>query len=131
MALRPATATVQITLNGHRCELGPSRQSKASLTAKPRRRSGEHPRTCSVTRSRRFTPRFPSAQSRAYTAHHLAFRTIMKKLLLLFVVALSAASVARAEPARADLVSRVETCEAILEEFQAKRSLAIPADVWK
>lgn len=55
----------------------------------------------------------------------------MKKFLLLLLAALTAASVARAEPSYADLVTRVETCEAILQEFQSKPSLAVPAEVWK
>ena len=55
----------------------------------------------------------------------------MKKLLLLLLVAVAGLSIARAEPSRADLVARVETCEAILQEFQAKRNLAVPPEVWK
>ena len=45
----------------------------------------------------------------------------MKRLLLLSLVALFGAALVRAEAARADLVDRVETCEAILQEFQAGR----------
>ena len=55
----------------------------------------------------------------------------MKKFLLLLLAALIGASIARAEPTRADLITRVETCRAILEEVQAKPTLASPADVWK
>lgn len=55
----------------------------------------------------------------------------MKKLLLLSLLALCGASFARAEPDRADLVTRVETCEAILREFQQKPDLAIPSHVWQ
>jgi SH3 domain-containing YSC84-like protein 1 len=55
----------------------------------------------------------------------------MKKLLFVSLVALLGASIARAEPTRAELLTRVETCEAILREFQAKRELAVPADVWQ
>ena len=55
----------------------------------------------------------------------------MKKLLFLSLVALFGASIARAEPTRADLVARVETCEAILEQFQQNRALAIHPEVWK
>jgi len=55
----------------------------------------------------------------------------MKKLLILSLLALLGASFARAEPSRADLVVRVETCEAILREFQQKPDLAIPANVWQ
>src|SRR5581483_6011527 len=51
----------------------------------------------------------------------------MKKFLLLSLVALLGAAVARAEAPRADLVDRVETCEAILQEFQIRRDTAIPA----
>lgn len=52
----------------------------------------------------------------------------MKKILLLSLVALFGAAIARAEVTRADLVDRIETCEAILQEFQAGRD-AIPATV--
>jgi lipid-binding SYLF domain-containing protein len=55
----------------------------------------------------------------------------MKKLLLLSVLALfGAASLcsARSDP-RADYVTRVESCEAILREFMAKPETAIPAAV--
>lgn len=55
----------------------------------------------------------------------------MKKLLLLSLLALLGASFARAQPSRADLVTRVETCEAILREFQQKPDLAVPASVWQ
>lgn len=53
----------------------------------------------------------------------------MKKFLLLSLVALFGAFVVRAEVSRADLVDRIETCEAILEEFQSRRDTAIPAAV--
>ncbi len=53
----------------------------------------------------------------------------MKKLLILSLLALFGASVVRAETSRADLVDRVETCEAILQEFQSRRDTAIPAEV--
>ncbi len=48
----------------------------------------------------------------------------MKKFLTLSLVALVGAVVARAEPApsRADLVTRIESCEAVLESLQAKPS---------
>lgn len=55
----------------------------------------------------------------------------MKKLLLLSLVALVAGVPARAEPSRADLIDRVQTCEAILQEFQTRTSTAIPAQVWQ
>ncbi len=55
----------------------------------------------------------------------------MKKLLLLSLLALLGAAVpAIAAPLkRADLVTRVETCEAILQEFQADPANAIPASI--
>jgi SH3 domain-containing YSC84-like protein 1 len=53
----------------------------------------------------------------------------MKKFLFLSFVALFAAAVARAEVSRADIVDRVETCEAILQEFQSRPESAIPASV--
>jgi lipid-binding SYLF domain-containing protein len=46
----------------------------------------------------------------------------MKKLLFLLLAALCTASFTRAEVNRAELVTYVETCEAILQEFQAKPS---------
>jgi lipid-binding SYLF domain-containing protein len=52
----------------------------------------------------------------------------MKRLLLLSVVALFGAILVRAETTRADLVGRVETCEAILQGFQ-RGPHAIPAVV--
>jgi lipid-binding SYLF domain-containing protein len=53
----------------------------------------------------------------------------MKKLLVLSLLALFGVSVVRAEAPRADLVDRVETCEAILQEFQLRRETAIPPAV--
>ncbi len=53
----------------------------------------------------------------------------MKKLLALYILALFGAAVVRAEVSRADLVDRVETCEAILQEFQSRPDTAIPAFV--
>jgi lipid-binding SYLF domain-containing protein len=50
----------------------------------------------------------------------------MKKLLLLSLLALFGAALVRAEVSRADLVDRIETCEAILQEFQSRRDTAIP-----
>ncbi len=44
----------------------------------------------------------------------------MKKFLTLSFAALLAAVVARAEPTRAELVTRIESCEAVLQEMQAK-----------
>jgi lipid-binding SYLF domain-containing protein len=55
----------------------------------------------------------------------------MKKLLLLSLVALTGTCIARAEPSRADLVARVETCEAILEEFQYRPATRPSPDAWK
>jgi lipid-binding SYLF domain-containing protein len=43
----------------------------------------------------------------------------MKKFLILSLIALFGASVSRAEPSRADFVTYVESCEAILQEFQS------------
>lgn len=61
----------------------------------------------------------------------ILFRVVMKKLLLLSLLALFGASVpAHAAPLkRTDLVTRVETCEAILQEFQADPATAIPASI--
>jgi lipid-binding SYLF domain-containing protein len=53
----------------------------------------------------------------------------MKKLLALSLLALFGAAFARAEATRADLVDRVETCEAILQEFQSRPDTAIPSFV--
>jgi lipid-binding SYLF domain-containing protein len=55
----------------------------------------------------------------------------MKKLLLLSLLALFGTALAHAEPSRADLVKRVESCEAILQEFQSRRETAIPPAVWQ
>jgi SH3 domain-containing YSC84-like protein 1 len=57
----------------------------------------------------------------------------MKKFLLLSLIAACSAVFARADgkSSRADLVARVETCEAILQEFQRRPESAIPADVWQ
>jgi len=55
---------------------------------------------------------------------------VMKKLLLLsLLVALGAATVRADKDPRAEYVTRVETCEAILREFMAKPETAIPAAV--
>lgn len=53
----------------------------------------------------------------------------MKKFLVLTLAALFGASIVRAEISRADLIDRVETCEAILQEFQLRRDTAIPSNV--
>jgi lipid-binding SYLF domain-containing protein len=56
----------------------------------------------------------------------------MKKILLLSLVAFFAWSAPlRAEAKREDLITRVETCEAILQDFMIHRDLAIPASVLK
>jgi lipid-binding SYLF domain-containing protein len=55
----------------------------------------------------------------------------MKKLLSLSLVALIGVSFARAEPTRADLVARVESCEAILEEFQYRPATRPSPEAWK
>ncbi|HVS51697.1 MAG TPA: lipid-binding SYLF domain-containing protein [Opitutaceae bacterium] len=53
----------------------------------------------------------------------------MKKLLILSLVALFGAALVRAETTRADLVARVESCEAIFQEFQNRPETAIPSSV--
>lgn len=53
----------------------------------------------------------------------------MKKFLMLSLIALFAAAVVRAEKSRADVIERVESCEAILQEFQSRPETAIPATV--
>lgn len=55
----------------------------------------------------------------------------MKKLLVLSLVALFGATLASAAPKRTDYVNRIESCEAILLEFQARSALAIPQQVWQ
>jgi VCBS repeat-containing protein len=58
----------------------------------------------------------------------------MKKLLTLSLAALLCATSVRADDAhtpRSDMVVRVETCEAIIREFQANPATAIPAGVWQ
>ncbi|MDO8541926.1 MAG: lipid-binding SYLF domain-containing protein [Opitutaceae bacterium] len=55
----------------------------------------------------------------------------MKNFLLLSVLALFAGASARAEPTRAALVDRVQSCEAILQEFQTHTNTAIPPQVWQ
>jgi lipid-binding SYLF domain-containing protein len=52
----------------------------------------------------------------------------MKKILLLSAIALFAAQL-RAETSREDLVTRIETCEAIMQDFMIHRETAIPASV--
>jgi lipid-binding SYLF domain-containing protein len=58
----------------------------------------------------------------------------MKKLLTFSLIAMLAASSARADDShtsRSDLVVRVETCEAIVREFMANPDTAIPPAVWQ
>jgi len=58
----------------------------------------------------------------------------MKKLLILSLIAIFGAARARADDTRtprADLVVRVETCEAILREFMAAPDTQIPQSVWQ
>jgi lipid-binding SYLF domain-containing protein len=55
----------------------------------------------------------------------------MKKSLFLFLVALFGAVIARAEPTRADLVTRIETCEAILQQFDGRPELRPSPDAWR
>lgn len=55
----------------------------------------------------------------------------MKKLLLLSLVALFGALSLRAAPSRDKLVDRIQSCEAILQEFQTRTSTAIPPHVWQ
>ena len=50
----------------------------------------------------------------------------MKKFLLLSLLALFGAASARAD-SRAEYVTRIETCEAILQQFMANPATAIPA----
>jgi lipid-binding SYLF domain-containing protein len=54
----------------------------------------------------------------------------MKKFLFVFL-ALAAAVVTHAAPKRSDLITRIESCEAILQQFQTHRQTAIPAAVWQ
>ncbi|MCX6944478.1 MAG: lipid-binding SYLF domain-containing protein [Opitutales bacterium] len=59
-------------------------------------------------------------------------RTAMKKLLLLSLLVLSGARLAHAAPSEAsrpEYITRVESCEAILQEFMANPATAIPPSV--
>ena len=56
-------------------------------------------------------------------------RYSMKKFFLLPLFALLTTAMVRAEISRTEAVERVETCEAILQEFQGRRETAIPANV--
>lgn len=56
----------------------------------------------------------------------------MKKLLLVSLVALFATAIGRAAPSREQLIARIESCEAILQEFTSRaHGGAIPAEVWQ
>jgi SH3 domain-containing YSC84-like protein 1 len=59
------------------------------------------------------------------------FRQAMKRFLLLSLVALFGAAVVRAEPTRANLVDRVQTCEAILQEFSSRSAIGPSRDAWQ
>lgn len=53
----------------------------------------------------------------------------MKKFLLLFLVAFIGVGAARAAITREDLIKRVESCEAIIREFQSRPETAIAPEV--
>jgi SH3 domain-containing YSC84-like protein 1 len=55
----------------------------------------------------------------------------MKKILLLSLVGLFAAAGARAADTRADMVLRVQSCEAVLEDIMGNPATAIPPEVWR
>lgn len=55
----------------------------------------------------------------------------MKKFLFLSFVALIASASLRAEPTRTQLLDRVQTCEAILQEFQARPAIGPSRDAWR
>ncbi len=55
----------------------------------------------------------------------------MKKFLLMSLVALLGTAVVRAEPTRADLVNRIETCEAVLQEFQTRSAIGPSREAWQ
>src|SRR5690242_14791262 len=62
------------------------------------------------------------------------FRLVMKKFVLLSFLALTGAFFTQALNAavsRPELVTRVESCEAILREFMANPATAIPSSVWQ
>ncbi|PTX98445.1 lipid-binding SYLF domain-containing protein [Opitutus sp. ER46] len=53
----------------------------------------------------------------------------MKKLLMLSLVTLFAAGFARANQTRTEIVQRVESCEAVLQQFQSRPETAIPPQI--
>jgi lipid-binding SYLF domain-containing protein len=55
----------------------------------------------------------------------------MKKLLTLALAATLGAAAARASDTRSEMVTRVETSEAILREFMANPATAIPPGIWQ
>src|SRR4051812_38955920 len=74
---------------------------------------------------------FNSAAPCLRSTQFSCFPATMKKLLLLSVVALLGAASVRAEPTRQQLVDRVQTCEAILQEFTARSAIAPSAEAWR
>ena len=67
----------------------------------------------------------------AYTPAISYFCIVMKKLLLLSLVALFGVSLSFAAPTREDLVKRIESCEAILQEFQTRSDLRPRPEAWR
>lgn len=59
------------------------------------------------------------------------FQPPMKKFLSLSLVALLGTTSLRAAPTRAQLVDRVQTCEAILQEFQSRPAIGPSQAAWK
>jgi lipid-binding SYLF domain-containing protein len=55
----------------------------------------------------------------------------MKKFLFLSLVALLGTASLRAEPTRAQLVDRVQSCLAILQEFESRDAIGPSAEAWK
>lgn len=55
----------------------------------------------------------------------------MNKFLLLSLVALFGASVGHAEPSRANLLDRVQSCEAILQEFVSRPTIGPSREAWQ
>jgi lipid-binding SYLF domain-containing protein len=55
----------------------------------------------------------------------------MKKFLLLSLVAWFGAALVRAEPTRAELVTRIESCEAVLQEFATRTAIGPSREAWQ
>ena len=55
----------------------------------------------------------------------------MKKFLSLLLIALLGTAVLRAQPTRAELVTRVESCEAVLQTLQTNSALRPSPEAWK